>query len=147
MKPDPETRKPVDQLELSDLTAFPVWEFAIDEEAIEGQDETWVRPVIGQSIPRVDFVLALAATLTTKGGQVFEGMIWAYTNDDLEIEGAAIFARGRYLSFSLPAGSFPCEREAVATELGFAEQEFYPLSFTLRLPLEGELKPRAGAFP
>ncbi len=37
--------KPVDQLTPSDLAKHPVWEYAHDEERIEGQDETWVRPV------------------------------------------------------------------------------------------------------
>ncbi len=50
MAPNPDTRKPVDELDLGDLSVFPVWEFAIDEEALEGRDETWVRPVIGQSM-------------------------------------------------------------------------------------------------
>jgi hypothetical protein len=38
------TRKPVDELTASDLEAFPVWEFAMDEEGVEEQDETWVKP-------------------------------------------------------------------------------------------------------
>lgn len=37
--------KPVDQLTPADLAKHPVWEYAHDEEGIEGQDETWVRPV------------------------------------------------------------------------------------------------------
>src|SRR3954462_3252023 len=40
------TRKPVDELTAADLEAFPVWEYADDEEGDdEDQDETWVRPV------------------------------------------------------------------------------------------------------
>ncbi len=37
--------KSVDQLTPSDLAEHPVWEYANDEEGVEGQDETWVRPV------------------------------------------------------------------------------------------------------
>ena len=147
MKPNSETRKPVDQLELRDLTAYPVWEFAIEEEGGGERDETWVRPVVGRCIPRVDFVLAIAATFTTKGGQEFDGMLWANTNKDLEIEGGSIITQGRYLPFSLPLGPFPRDRTAVALALGFAEQAFFPLGFTLRLPLEGEQKARTGTFP
>src|SRR5271157_1145792 len=36
---------PVEQLTPEDLKAFPVWEYDLDGETIEGQDETWVRPV------------------------------------------------------------------------------------------------------
>ncbi len=37
--------KPVDQLTPEDLRTHPVWEYANDEDAVEGQDESWVRPV------------------------------------------------------------------------------------------------------
>ena len=92
-------------------------------------------------------MLAIAATFSTKGGQEFDGMLWANTNDDLTIEGGSIIAQGRYLSFSLPLGPFPRDRTAVALALGFAEQAFFPLCFALHLPLEGEQKARTGTFP
>ncbi len=37
--------KPVDHLTPEDFQAFPVWEYDLDSEGIEGRDETWVRPV------------------------------------------------------------------------------------------------------
>jgi hypothetical protein len=37
-------RKQVDELNAGDFAAHPVWEFALDEEGEEGQDETTVRP-------------------------------------------------------------------------------------------------------
>ncbi|HZH61138.1 MAG TPA: hypothetical protein VEY70_16560 [Metabacillus sp.] len=36
--------KPVDELTLEDFNESPIWEWAIDKEENEGQDETWVRP-------------------------------------------------------------------------------------------------------
>ena len=42
-------RKQVYQLTLDDLERTPVWEFALDEEVEEGQDEATVRPVEGPS--------------------------------------------------------------------------------------------------
>lgn len=36
--------KPVDELTIEDLKENPIWEWAIDEEENEEQDETWVRP-------------------------------------------------------------------------------------------------------
>jgi hypothetical protein len=38
-------RKPINELTVADLSAFPVWEYASDEEREDGQDETTVRPV------------------------------------------------------------------------------------------------------
>lgn len=37
-------RKPVDELTIEDLKENPIWEWAIDEEENEEQDETWVKP-------------------------------------------------------------------------------------------------------
>lgn len=37
-------RKPVGELTLADFLDHPVWEFALDEEGEEGQDESTVRP-------------------------------------------------------------------------------------------------------
>src|ERR1700735_3746644 len=37
-------RRQVYELTLADLERFPVWEFALDEEGEEGQDEATVRP-------------------------------------------------------------------------------------------------------
>jgi hypothetical protein len=60
-------RKQVNELSTSDLLRFPVWEFALDEEGVDGQDETTVRPYQytgdldpswGTFIVRASFVLA-----------------------------------------------------------------------------------------
>jgi len=40
-------RKQVYELSTSDLESFPVWEFALDEEGEDGQDEATVRPYEG----------------------------------------------------------------------------------------------------
>jgi hypothetical protein len=39
-------RKQVYDLTLDDLTRYPVWEYALDEEGEDGQDEATVRPVV-----------------------------------------------------------------------------------------------------
>lgn len=39
------TRKQVSDLTPADLREFPVWEFALDEEGVEGQNEETVRPM------------------------------------------------------------------------------------------------------
>ena len=60
-------RKPINGLTSEDLLAHPVWEFASDEEGVEGQDETTVRPFNyegkldpswGSFVIRATFVLA-----------------------------------------------------------------------------------------
>jgi hypothetical protein len=59
-------RKQVYELTLRDLSSFPVWEFALDEECEEGQDEATVRPyeVSGPLDPRAGrFVVRAGFTL------------------------------------------------------------------------------------
>jgi len=59
-------RKPVYELTLADLEAQPVWEFALDEEGVPGQDEATVRPYAtnGQPVPEGGmFVVRAAFTL------------------------------------------------------------------------------------
>jgi hypothetical protein len=45
------TRKPIDQITVADLVDFPIWEFCLDEEGVEGMDETWVRPLAAAAVP------------------------------------------------------------------------------------------------
>jgi hypothetical protein len=40
-------RKQVYDLTLTDLAQYPVWDFALDEEDVEGQDEATLRPLTG----------------------------------------------------------------------------------------------------
>ena len=38
--------KSLDDITLDDALKFPIWEWALDEEGEDGQDETWQRPII-----------------------------------------------------------------------------------------------------
>lgn len=58
-------RKSVNDLTPADLEQFPVWQFALDEEGEEDQDETTVKPISfadaewdGSTLIKIDFTLA-----------------------------------------------------------------------------------------
>ena len=38
--------RPFHDQSVEDLLAYPIWVWALDEEGVEGQDETWVKPMI-----------------------------------------------------------------------------------------------------
>lgn len=38
--------KSLDDITLDDALKYPIWEWALDEEGEEGQDETWQRPIV-----------------------------------------------------------------------------------------------------
>src|SRR4051812_27335600 len=73
MRATEKTRKPVDKLTTADLEAFPIWEYAIDEEEVEGQDETWVGPVTAKRIPATAYSQVVAATFRTGSGDELSG--------------------------------------------------------------------------
>lgn len=54
--------KPVDELTIEDLKEHPIWEWAIDEEESEEQDETWVKPSEQQ-----DFTKELNGSIVSGG--------------------------------------------------------------------------------
>jgi hypothetical protein len=73
------TRKPVDELQPADFAAFPIWEFAIDEEEIEDQDETWVRPLAATLIEPDLYSLSVAAQFITASGHSIMGFLGVTT--------------------------------------------------------------------
>lgn len=87
-RPTLKTRKPIDQLTASDLSAFPIWEYASDEEEVEDQDETWVRPVDAQVVRKGQWSLTVAAEFCTRTGTTFPGFIGVTTAEGIEIYGA-----------------------------------------------------------
>lgn len=69
-------RKPVAKLSRADFAAHPVWEWALDEEGVTGQDETSVRPTEHQAVPAAAFAQFLvSASATLKDGGVVPACI------------------------------------------------------------------------
>jgi hypothetical protein len=141
------TRKPISSLTPGDIKAFPVWEFATDEEAAEGRDETWIRPVKCKSIPSDAYSLSVGARFETPSGQVLHGIVTVTTAGEFETVHAAILASGDYIFIPWP-GYHAAEQSAAAAarQLSLSPSELFPLRFTLGLPLEGESAPRSGTY-
>jgi len=67
-------RKQVYELTLQDLEAYPAWQFALDEEGEEGQDEATVRPIEGPLDPGEGMCIA-KAEFTLNDGSAFVGFL------------------------------------------------------------------------
>jgi hypothetical protein len=69
-------RKSVSELSPEDLASVPVWEFALDEEGEEGQDESTVRPCVvdGELDPSAGMFVARARFRLADGSQ-FHGYL------------------------------------------------------------------------
>ena len=67
-------RKQVDQLTEQDFRESPVWEFALDEEGEEGQDEATVRPyVLERDLDPSEGMFILRARLLLADGTILQG--------------------------------------------------------------------------
>jgi hypothetical protein len=139
-----ETRKPVQLLTLNDLESFPIWEYD-DEEEIVGRDETWVRPVNSQWIPRGSYTL-VAADFRASCGREYEGTVSvSRLEDPAVIFNSVIYHRDN--SFLLPDPENVFFDRAMAdllSGLRLSESEFFPLVYTLRVPFDDEQKCRNG---
>jgi hypothetical protein len=72
-------RKQVYELKIEDIEKYPYWEFCLDEEGEEGQDEATVKPFIATSendSPAGVFIIAAAFVLSN--GTKYEGYVYAY---------------------------------------------------------------------
>jgi hypothetical protein len=141
------TRKPISSLTQADIEDFPVWEFATDEEDVEGRDETWVRPLKCKAIPKKAYSLSVGAEFQTPSGQALHGIVTVDTFGEVETVHAAILTSDDYVFVPWPGfhAAQQCAT-AAAQQLSLAVPELFPLRFTLILPIEGEAAPRSGIY-
>lgn len=135
------TRKAVTALTVTDLRAFPIWEFCTDEEHIPGHDETFVRPLPRKTVPMNRYSLLVAAVFTTTAGRSFEGFMVVTTAEKrVEVRPGAVLEEG-YLV--LPTVSRETalrekydwslrDRQRLSQALGVMETELFPLHYRLR---------------
>ena len=155
MKTTHKKRKPVGDLTLSDLQAFPIWEYASDEEGVEGQDESWVRPVAATKMAAKAYSQIVTSTFKTNTGQQLSGYMIvspaASTARQLDHSGGALFhSRGQCLLIDLngPALDFikrDCLKE-LQRKLKLTPANLFPLDFELSVLIGGEKQFRKGVF-
>jgi hypothetical protein len=130
-----ETRKAVDSLTAPDLAAFPVWEFALDEEGVDGQDETWVKPVDTRVIPACAYSLVVSVELTPACGGTHAGVIVVTTRNSVADLSGAVLLDG-YLSLDY--------RDEVVAAIGGPPDLVFPIAYRSTLIIEGTDQPLLG---
>lgn len=134
------TRKPITKLTPADLETFPVWEFALDEEDVEGQDETWVRPVDSSVVPRGKYSLLVATEFHAACGRSYPGFsIVTTARGQVEIEAGRGLVGGDYLPVD--------DLDPWLSRTGLTRTELCPITFELRVLIEGERERRRGVLP
>ncbi len=138
------TPKPVVTLTRADFLAFPIWEYC-DENSTPGQDETWVRPVDTQTVPRQSYAIVAAEFRAACGG-VYEGSIAvSWLQEPAEFfNGMILHEEDRFLIPDPELVFFDRALAQLMEGLGLTENQLFPLSFTLKVPFAGESKCRSG---
>jgi hypothetical protein len=73
--------KSLDDITLEDCLKYPIWEWALDEEGILGQDETWQRPIIGSDV--TEEINTPTITFSVKGTQLHGSGSYDHTEGTL----------------------------------------------------------------
>ena len=95
-------RRQVYELTPSDLERFPVWEFALDEEGEEGQDEATVRPYESNGpLNPADSMFIVRASLTLADGTRLKGYLTPPTRAEMGLSTLqpAVVVPGGQVSF------------------------------------------------
>ena len=144
MRPSLSSRKPVEDLSVEDLEAFPTWEFADDEEGMRGQDETWVRPLAVSHIPSDCFSLCVAASVRLACGLVYPAVLFADTYEEFKVQAVGLLtSAGRVL---LPAPEAVAEPNRELKRLGLSASQVFPLEYSTRAALVVTGQAASGSF-
>ena len=139
-------RKQVADLRPDDLARFPIWEFALDEEGEEGQDEETVRP--RPDLDRADpseGMFVVRAEFVSADGTRFDGYVSPDEAADVSFTQPTIVTADGQVRFWLGGvGPRPDELEAGYRTLGKTATELFPLRYRALVEhggaaLEGEI--------
>jgi len=155
MKSYSKTRKPANQLKVEDFSAFPVWEYAIDEEGVDGQDESWVRPVLSKFVPKESYSQLVFSRFRTNSGRDAHGyLVVTPTTSSLtnlsHSGGAIVTPKGQafvaYFEGRMSESMKNDSVQRISRALNVSVAEIFPLHYELLVSIEGESKPRNGVF-
>ncbi len=138
------TARPVDQLTPGDLARHPVWEYAHDEESVEGRDETWVRPVTRLPISDADNRV-IGTTVRLSGGRELVATLGnldvARPDKTRQFLVLMVYGPGD-TSFGLARYFDPwferCGPAALAAFLGLPLDEIFPIAYDVSALVTGD---------
>jgi hypothetical protein len=136
---DLDSRRSIRKIAREDLAAYPVWEWALNEEHTHGHGESFVRPTALASLPReAGRHYIVSASTTLSDGTVLPACVEVSVRaNKVRVAPMFIFLQDRHLDFS---------GAETKTVLGHytRQADARPVSWELAVPLDGETKPPAG---
>jgi hypothetical protein len=148
--PSARIRKQVYELTVEDLEAHGVWEYALDEEGEEGQDEATVRPYEPNGlVDPADGMFVVRAHLVLADGSRLSGYLTPPPPGDSSlgsIQPQAVAATGHVPFWCGVITPDPTTIAAAYARLGKSQaSEVFPITFASDVPLVGG--PIAGEVP
>jgi hypothetical protein len=130
-------RKQIDELTPADLEAYPMWEFAGDEEGVDGQDEATVRPLVGEAYDN-DTYGVVRARFTLADGSVMTGFLTPPPRRD---PGALVLpqiitSRG-HVGMWLPLAPSAKQLEEMYQLLERTPEKVFPIRYETDFPVVG----------
>jgi hypothetical protein len=148
------TRKPIVKLIASDFHVYSVWEFADDEECVDGQDETWVRPVDCNFVRKGKYSQIVASDFISCKGRKLQGFMSVSTSGGkIKILPGSIVGSIGYRVIPVLSRKLAKIRKApwdikvrdkLLISLDQPEVEVFPLKYFLRVTIQGEKQKRKG---
>ncbi len=135
-------RKQIYELTVEDLNRFPVWEFALDEECVQGQDEATVRPCeISGPLDPSDGMFVVKASFTLADGSKVQGYLTPpVTADDSlgTLQPVIVTAAGQVMFWCGMRVPSPNELAQQYRSLGRDANHVFPIWFESQVDLVGE---------
>jgi hypothetical protein len=135
-------RRQVYELTLADLERFPIWEFALDEECEEGQDEATVRPYeLNGPLDPAEGMFIVRASLTLSDGTRLKGYLTPPVQGETGLstfQPAVVVPAGQvsfWCGICVPPPAYIAERYALLGKASPAE--VFPLRFESDVELVG----------
>jgi hypothetical protein len=126
--------RPIADLTAVDVERHPLWVWALDEEEVEGQDETWIHPLALPSIPQGLGTWLVAASVTFANGSTLAALasVDGPGMEGMYLQPVAVFIEGVYF----PYGGRD-DRSYLCRELGCLPGQLFPDRWRLHLALDG----------
>ena len=149
------TRKPVNMLTPRDMEGCLVWEYALDEEDVPGQDETWVKPTDRTTITKGLYSQIVAADFLTNSGIRAVGfMIVTTAQKVIEIRPGVILLGKQYCPIESSEDKtvqrepwYIKRRQDFCAAFDLPDSKVFPIQFTLRVLIQKEKTYRTGTIP
>lgn len=136
-------RRQVYELTLRDLVDHPVWEFALDEEGEEGQDEATVRPwEVSPPVNAGDGMFVVRASFQLADGTRAVGYLTPPVQGDDSIgtvQPVIVTDQGQVMFWHGVMVPTPDHRREAYAKLGRSAEQVFPIRYTSDVALMGGL--------